>query len=60
MTEQTWIQIWKYVLLIGLGSYAILALVIVPCGAIDIYRLFRRLDRPDKEEQPDGDSAPEP
>lgn len=49
MNEHIWIQIWKYVLLAGLGSYALLALVIVPCGAIDIYRLFRKLDRSDAE-----------
>lgn len=50
MTEHTWIQIWKYVLLAGLGSYALLALVIIPCGARDIYRLFQRLDRPDADD----------
>lgn len=49
MNEQIWIQFWKYVLLAGLGSYALLALVIIPCGALDIYRLFRKLDRPEEE-----------
>ena len=49
MNEQIWIAIWKYVLLVGLGSYALLALVIIPFGARDIVRLFRKLDRPDTD-----------
>lgn len=49
MNEQAWIHVWQAVLLIGLGSYALLALIVVPCGAIDIYRLFKDLDRTDAE-----------
>jgi hypothetical protein len=49
MNEQAWIDFWQVVLTIGLGSYALLALVIVPCGARDIYRLFQTLDRSDIE-----------
>ena len=47
MSEQVWIQFWQYVLLIGLGSYALLALIIIPFGARDILRLFRKLDQSD-------------
>lgn len=50
MNEHAWIQFWKYVLIAGLGSYAVLALIIIPCGARDIYRLFQKLDRREAEE----------
>lgn len=36
-------------LIVGLGSYFLLALVIIPFGARDILRLFRNLDRPDAD-----------
>ncbi|HSG70657.1 MAG TPA: hypothetical protein VLA12_09605 [Planctomycetaceae bacterium] len=49
MNEQAWIQFWKAVLIVGLGSYFLLALAIIPFGARDILRLFRKLDRPDAD-----------
>lgn len=51
MNEHAWIQFWKYVLIVGLGSYAVLALIIIPCGARDVYRLFQKLDRQETEDQ---------
>ncbi|MDB4680045.1 hypothetical protein OAK47_03160 [Planctomycetaceae bacterium] len=50
MSEQSWIAFWQTVLLLGLGSYLVLAIVIVPFGARDIYRLFKNLDARDPEE----------
>lgn len=39
-----WIQFWKVVLTVGLGSFALLVLVVIPLGARDVLRLFRKLD----------------
>ena len=54
MNEQDWIQFWKFVLIVGLGSYFLLAIAIVPAGARDIFRLFRKLDSSDVD---DNDQA---
>ncbi|MBL4885585.1 MAG: hypothetical protein JKY95_13765 [Planctomycetaceae bacterium] len=40
----SWILFWKYLLIIGFGSFAILVLVIIPLGARDVFRLFKNLD----------------
>ncbi len=45
----TWIQFWETVLTIGFGSFALLVLVVIPLGARDVLRLFRRLDAASKE-----------
>ena len=50
MNEQAWIQFWKIVLIVGLGSYFLLAIAIVPAGARDILRLFKKLDSSDVED----------
>ena len=39
-----WIELWKWVLIIGLGLYFVVVVAVVPLGALDIRRLFRRLD----------------
>jgi len=44
MEISTWILFWKTVLTIGFGSFAILVLVIIPFGARDVLRLFKKLD----------------
>lgn len=42
--DSPWITFWQVVLAVGLGSYFLLVLVVIPLGARDIKRLFRRLD----------------
>ena len=39
-----WIKFWEAVLTIGFGSFAILVLVVIPLGARDVFRLFKKLD----------------
>jgi len=39
-----WIELWKWVLIIGLGVYFLVVIAVVPLGALDIRKLFRRLD----------------
>jgi hypothetical protein len=40
----TWIKFWETVLMIGFGSFALLVLIVIPLGARDILRLFKKLD----------------
>ena len=40
-----WITFWKYICLIGFGSYIISVLFIIPFGARDILRLFKELGK---------------
>ena len=49
-----WIAIWKWVLIAGLGSFFLLALVVLPLGARDLVRLFRRLDDPSRDADDDA------
>lgn len=39
-----WIKFWEIVLTIGFGSFAILVLIVIPLGARDVLRLFKKLD----------------
>ncbi len=39
-----WIKFWEAVLTIGFGSFAILVLIVIPLGARDVFRLFKKLD----------------
>jgi len=51
-----WSELWSWLLVIGLGSFFLLVLVVIPLGARDILRMFRRLDHPDgdrREEKSD-------
>ncbi|MBD3675822.1 MAG: hypothetical protein HUJ26_20125 [Planctomycetaceae bacterium] len=59
MNELQWISFWEGVLFLGLGSYLILALVIVPLGAVDIVRLFRKLEAPDQSAENQCDESDE-
>ena len=51
---EIWTEIWKWVLIIGLGSFFLLALVVLPLGARDLLRLFRRLDDPSRDADDDA------
>lgn len=45
-----WITFWAVVLSVGLVGYYLVALVVIPLGALDIRRMFARLDEADKNE----------
>jgi len=38
-----WIELWAWVYKIGLGLFYLIAVVIVPLGARDMWRMFREL-----------------
>ena len=44
MLAITWITFWKYVLIAGFSSFALLVIVVIPLGARDVFRLFKKLD----------------
>lgn len=40
---ESWIAFWKYACIVGFGCFYLLAVVVIPLGARDLMRLFRRL-----------------
>lgn len=38
-----WITFWKWACIVGIGSFFVMVLFVIPLGARDIVRLFRRL-----------------
>ena len=44
ISMEAWIEIWKWVLIVGLGLYFLVVVAVIPLGALDIRKLFRRLD----------------
>ena len=48
-SEIPWLRFWEVVLCVGIGSFALLVLIVIPLGARDIKRLFTRLDTAAKE-----------
>ena len=49
--DSPWVTVWQVVLVIGLSSFFLLALVVIPFGARDIKRLFEKLDTARKQEE---------
>lgn len=45
MNTQEWITLWGWVYLIGLTSFFILVIAIIPLGARDLAALFKHLNR---------------
>jgi len=39
-----WIELWAWVYKIGLGTFYLMAIVIIPLGARDMWRMFRELN----------------
>ena len=40
---EDWITFWKWAYVIGLGSFAVLVVAVIPLGARDLIALFRHL-----------------
>ena len=49
-----WIKFWETVLTIGFGSFAILVLIVIPMGARDVFRLFKKLDATSRQDEEDS------
>ena len=55
-----WIELWKWVLIIGLSLYFVVVVAVVPLGALDIRKLFRRLDEERRQRQDSASEEPRP
>jgi hypothetical protein len=44
MNLESWITVWTWVYAIGLGSFLVIALAIVPLGARDVWRMLRAVE----------------
>ena len=56
MSTETWLAVWKAVMIVGLGAFYLVALAVIPLGARDVLRLFARLDAPGHADE-EGDEA---
>jgi len=50
LTVEGWLTFWKWAYLIGLISFAVLVVAVIPLGARDLIRLFRHLERRDPQD----------
>ena len=54
MSVESWSICWKIVFFIGVGMFAILSLLVIVGGALDVGKLLRRLKRDAEESQSSG------
>ena len=54
MSVESWSIFWKIVFFIGVGMFAILSLLVIVGGALDVGKLLRRLKRDAEESQTSG------
>jgi hypothetical protein len=44
MSLESWVALWTWIYALGLGSFFVLALVMIPLGARDVRRLLRSIE----------------
>lgn len=44
MSIALWMSLWTWIYVFGLGSFFVIALVMVPLGARDVWRLLRAIE----------------
>lgn len=44
MSIELWISLWTWIYALGLGSFFVIALVMVPLGARDVWRMLRAIE----------------
>ena len=54
MSIESWSIFWKIVFFIGVGMFAILSLLVIVGGAMDVGKLIRRLKSDAEESQASG------
>ncbi len=54
MSVESWSIFWKLVFFIGVGMFAILSILVIVGGALDVGKLLRRLKRDAEESQTSG------
>ncbi len=55
MSVEYWILLWKVVLIVGVGLFAVLAVVVTIGGAADVRELFRTLREQHAQQSADSD-----
>ena len=51
MSVESWSIVWKIVFIIGVGMFAILSILVIIGGAVDVGKLIRRLKSDAEESQ---------
>lgn len=51
MSIEGWVSLWTWIYALGLGSFLVLAVVMVPLGARDVWRLLRAIERERESEE---------
>jgi hypothetical protein len=60
MSTDAWITFWEWAFLIGIGSFFLLVIAVIPLGARDLAALFRHLSQEaDTLHDPPPDSSDE-
>lgn len=50
MSIDFWMSLWTWIYVLGLGSFFVIALAMVPLGARDVVRLLRAIQAAREEE----------
>ena len=51
MSIESWTIFWKIVFIIGVGMFAILSILVIVGGAVDVRKLIQRLKKDAEESQ---------
>jgi len=51
MSIESWTIFWKIVFIIGVGMFAILSIIVIVGGAVDVRKLIQRLKKDAEESQ---------
>ena len=54
MSIESWTIFWKIVFIIGVGMFAILSILVIVGGAVDVRKLIQRLKKDAEESQASG------
>ena len=54
MSIESWTIFWKIVFIIGVGMFAILSILVIVGGAVDVRKLIQRLKKDAEESQTSG------
>ena len=59
MSIESWTIFWKIVFIIGVGMFAILSILVIVGGAVDVRKLIQRLKKDAEESQTSGSISDE-
>jgi len=59
MSIESWTIFWKVVFIIGVGMFAILSILVIVGGAVDVRKLIQRLKKDAEESQTSGSISDE-